>query len=113
MPITGTCSSRGDLRAERRRNAFEQHDVGAGVLQRLGVARHLFGRRLLAALHAKAADLVHRLRLQAECAHTAMSWLARNSTISTWPAPPSSLTILAPPSCIRRTALSSACSFEV
>ena len=34
--------------------------------ERLRVAHHLLGRRFLAPLHAKAADLVHRLRLQAE-----------------------------------------------
>src|SRR5512138_3070675 len=35
----------GDRCTERRRNAFEQHDVRAGALERERVAGHLFGRR--------------------------------------------------------------------
>ena len=48
-----------DLRAELRRNAFEQNDVRANGFKRLGVFHHLFCGRLFATLYTEAADLVH------------------------------------------------------
>src|SRR5688500_18977373 len=46
---------RGDALAELRRNAFEQDDVGARGLERLGAVEHALRGGLVAALHAKTA----------------------------------------------------------
>ncbi len=66
---------------------------------------------LLAPLHLEAADLVHGLRLQTEMRANRDVLAARDTRrLPTCPRPISSLTIIAPPSCMRRTALSSACA---
>ena len=72
------------------RDALEQHEIGACVLKATRRITHIPCLIGLPALHLEPADLVNRL------------------TMSTWSSPPSSLTIIAPPSCISRTALSSA-----
>src|SRR5215831_14554186 len=51
---------RGDLRAERRRNALEQHDVGAGRLELARLGEQSLSLVPLPPLDAKAAGLVHR-----------------------------------------------------
>ena len=54
----------GNVLAERRRNAFEQHDIRTRPFERLSVAEHALGGLVLPALHAEAADFVNRLRLE-------------------------------------------------
>src|SRR5688572_9227334 len=56
----------GDLLAELRRDALEQHDVGARRFERLGAVEHALRSRFIATLHAKTSGLVYRLRLEAE-----------------------------------------------
>src|SRR3989440_5118030 len=72
---------RGDGLAECRRDALQQHDVRTGRFQPprlLQQARRGFA---LAPLHPKAPVLCTDCGFSPTWAHTAMSWLARNSTI--------------------------------
>ena len=97
--------------AELGGNAFEQHDVGARDSERLGAVEHAARRPLRSRpCTRKPPVLCTDCGFRPRCAHTAMSWRARNSTISSWPAPLSSFTISAPPSCMRRTEFASAMS---
>ena len=67
------------------------------------------GRGVFASLHAVAAELVHRLRRQAEMrAHRHVALAQRTDHFDSPAAPPSSFTIAAPPSPISRAAVDSA-----
>src|SRR5262245_47788442 len=60
---------RGDLGAELLGYALEHHRECAGLLDRARVAQHALVRVVAAALHAVAAELVHRLRRQPDVPH--------------------------------------------
>ena len=61
---------RGDFRGQVCRHAFQQQQIGAGLLQVFCRGQHTFGGAFRLALHAVTAHLVDHLRLQAEMGAT-------------------------------------------
>ena len=67
--MVGMLSRSRDHLRERRRDGFEDDGEGAGVFERAGIVDELGGRGGRLALDLVAAELVDRLRRQAEVAH--------------------------------------------
>ena len=101
----------GHLCGELGRHDLQHQGERADVLQRPGLPQQ---RRasLAAALHAVAAEHVHRLRRQAEVAHHRHPGGDERLDLGQHPAPPSSLTAWAPASLRNRALVASACSGE-
>ena len=69
MPMVGIASAADDLRREVGGHALEHQREGARLLGLARRGEQPLARRLAAALHLEAAELVHRLRRQAEVRH--------------------------------------------
>ena len=95
---------------EFARHAFEQDDIGTRILELLRRSLHVLCLFRIPALHAKPADLVYRLGLQPEVRANRDVVTREMLDDINLTLPPSSLIIIAPPSCIMRTEFSSAWS---
>ena len=67
--MVGMAKRCGNLAGQVLRDAFQDHRKRTGLLHRDGVAQHRFAPFFIAALNLIAAELMHRLRRQADMAH--------------------------------------------